>query len=196
MNDNDKDFSPKQSLQLIQSMIETTRHSIKDSSHFFLLWGWAVMLGCVLQYVLMVVFRYPHHYYAWFITPVALLIHIVFVIRQGKRQRVKTFVGEASAYLWISIGCSFMVLSFIFARIGWQYCFPFYILFYGVGTFVSGSLIQFKPLVIGGVCCFVFAAIAAYISYDHQMLLTALAILVSYIIPGHLLRNHFRKHNS
>lgn len=195
MNDNDKEFSPAQSLQLIQSMIETTKHAIKDSSHFFLLWGWAVMLGCILQYILMVVVEYPHHYLAWLITPVALLIHLVLVIRQARHEKVKTFVGEANAYLWISIGFSFMVLAFIFARIGWQYCFPFYILFYGLGTFVSGSLIRFRPLVVGGICCFFFAAIAAYIPYHLQMLLAAFAILVSYIIPGYLLRIHYRKHN-
>lgn len=195
MYDNDKDFTPQQSLQLIRSMIETTKHSISDSSHFFLLWGWAVIVGCLLQFVLMVIVDYKHHYFAWFVTPIALVIHFILVFREGKKERVTTFVSEANGYLWISLGCSFFILSLIFARIGWEYCFPFYILFYGVGTMVSGSLLQFRPLIIGGVFCFVFAGIAAYIPYHFQMLLTAFAILISYIIPGHMLRNRFRKLN-
>jgi len=84
---------------------------------------------------------------------------------------------------------------FIFSKIGWQYCFPFYILFYGVGTYVSGSLLKFKPLVIGGLINLALAIVTAYLPYSLQMVMTALAILISYIIPGHLLRIRYNKTN-
>ena len=190
-----KDFNPEESLALIRSMIETTKASIKDSSHYFLLWGWATIIGCIVQFVLKNVVHYKHHYYAWSVTIVALVIHFVFISRDRKTDQVKTYIGQANSYLWIAIGFSFFVLAFIFSRIGWQYSFPFYILFYGLGTSVSGALLQFKPMVLGGASCFVFAAVAAYIPYDLQILLTALAILVSYIIPGHLLRLRHRHAN-
>lgn len=194
----DKDFDPEESLAIIRTMIEATKASIKDSSHYFLLWGWATMIGCIIQYVLLNIVHYKHHYYAWFITLVALVIHFVFIIRDSKTESVKTYISQANSYLWMAIGFSFMVLAFIFSRIGWQYSFPFYILFYGLGTSVSGALLQFKPMVLGGASCFIFAAVAAYIPYDLQILLTAFAILVSYIIPGYLLRARHRQvnHNS
>ena len=191
----DKDFDPEESLAIIRTMIEATKASIKDSSHYFLLWGWATMIGCIIQYVLLNIVHYKHHYYAWFITLVALVIHFVFIIRDSKTESVKTYISQANSYLWMAIGFSFMVLAFIFSRIGWQYSFPFYILFYGLGTSVSGALLQFKPMVLGGASCFVFAAVAAYIPYDLQILLTAFAILVSYIIPGYLLRLRHRQVN-
>lgn len=192
--ENENDFSPKESLKLIQSMIETTKHSIGDKSHFFLLWGWAVMIGCLLQYYLKVILDYPNHFYAWFITPVALVVHFYFVSRDHKTEQVKTFINDANKYLWTAIGFSFLILSLIFIKMGWQYCYPFYILLYGIGTYVSGSLIQFRPLIIGGIVCFPLAAITAYFSFDAQIILLALAILISYIIPGHLLRmQQYRK---
>ena len=109
--ENEDDFSPKESLKLIRSMIETTKHSMGDQSHFFLLWGWAVMIGCLLQYYLKVMLNYPNHFYAWFITPVALVVHFYFVIRDHKREKVKTFIDDANKYLWTAIGFSFLVLS-------------------------------------------------------------------------------------
>lgn len=194
MKDDEKEITPEESLLLIRSMIATTMNTLGDSSHYFLLWGWAVFIGCLLQYVLMSV-HYPHHYYAWFITPLALIFHAAFIIQDRKKERVKTFISEANGYLWTVIGLSFFVMSFIFSKIGWQYCFPFYILIYGIGTFVSGSLIKFKPLIIGGIINLLLAIITVYLPYDIQMLMTALAILISYIIPGHLLRLHYRKTN-
>lgn len=193
MKNNENDFSPEESLQLIRSMIEKTKHSISDKSHYFLLWGWAVFIGSVLQYYLKVILDYPQHYYAWYITPVALIIFIVFLVRDSKKEKVKTFIDEASRYLWTGIGFSFMALGFIFSKMGWQYCYPIYILLYGIGTYVSGALIKFRPLIIGGIFCFPLAVIATYVEYDTQIITLAFAVLVSYIIPGYLLRMRYKK---
>lgn len=195
MNTSDKDFTPQESLQLIRSMIESTKHSISDKSHFFLIWGWATLAGCLIQYYLLVVVRYPHHYYAWFVTPVALLLHVIYLVKDKKREKVKTFIGEANGYVWIIIGFSYLVLGFVFTKIGWQYSFPFYIMLYGIGTYISGSLLKFKPMKFGGAVCLLLVALAPYLQYHLQILLAAFAILISYIIPGHLLRNQYRKSN-
>ena len=88
------------------------------------------------------------------------------------------------------MGITFFIVSMILTKIGWgSTVFPFFMVLYGLGTFVSGSVIQFKPLIIGGIISWVLAVIAVYLQYDYQILMGALAILFSYIIPGHLLRN-------
>lgn len=189
----DKEFSPQESLQLIRSMIETTKSSFSDHSHFFLLWGWATLIGCVLQYILLVFLKSPHHYNAWLITPVALVIHMVFIWRVENRQKVRTFIGEAMGYVWTIIGLSFAALAFVFSKIGWQYSFPFYIMLYAIGTYISGCLLKFKPMKIGGLICVLLVVIASFVSFQYQILLCGLAILISYIIPGHILRNRYNK---
>lgn len=196
MDKKDSGLSPQESLKLIQVMIETTKHTYSDQSPFFLLWGWAVMTGCLLQYYLKVIADYPKHYYAWFITPAALAIHFFLLSRHRKKEKVKTYISEANTYLWIALGFSFAVLAFLFSKIGWQYCYPFYMLLYAVGTYVSGSLIKFKPLIIGGAACFLLAIITVNLDFDTQILMLALAIAISYIIPGHLLRLQYKKKNT
>jgi hypothetical protein len=193
MSTSDKDFTPQESLQLIRSMIETTKSSISDKSHFFLIWGYVTVAGCLLQYLLMVIVQYKHHYFAWFVTPVALLFHVVFVMKEKKQEKIKTFIGEANKQVWMALGFSYLILGFIFSKIGWQYSFPFYILLYGIGTYISGSLLNFKPLKIGGIFCLFLAALTPYLEYSLQILLMAFAILISYIIPGHLLRNQYQR---
>jgi len=95
--------------------------------------------------------------------------------------------------LWTAVGFSYLAALFIFAKIGWAYCFPIYIIFYAIGTYVSGCLIKFRPLIIGGLVCFPLAAITAYLDLDYRIIMLGLAILVSYIIPGHLLRAKYKK---
>ena len=196
MQEKEWEFSPQQSLRLIHQMIINTRNTIGNDSPYFLLWGWAVLIGCLLQYYLKVIVGYPKYYYVWLITPVALAIQLFLIYRGKKFERVKTFIEEANTYLWTAMGLSFIALSFVFAHIGWQYCFPFYTLLYGIGTYISGSLIRFKPLVIGGLLCFPLVAISVYTSYDTQTLLTALAVFISYVVPGHILRYQYYKNSS
>ena len=77
----------------------------------------------------------------------------------------------------------------ILSKIGWdKQVFPFFIMLYGLGTFVSGSIIQFRPLVIGGIIAWALAIGSVYAEYDYQMLFGAAAILISYIIPAYMLR--------
>jgi Flp pilus assembly protein TadB len=195
MDINEKEFSPQESLLIIRSMIESTKHSISDNSHFFLLWGYATFIGCALQFFLLAIVHYEHHYYAWFVTPLAVLLHVYYLFKYKRTEKVKTFISEASGYVWTIIGFSYMALGFVFTKIGWQFCFPVYIMLYGIGTYISGSLIKFKPMKIGGLVCLFFVAIAPYLDYTFQILLSALAILISYIIPGHLLRSQYQRAN-
>lgn len=188
------EMSPQESLAIITNMIEKTRHTISDSSHYFLLWGYAVLIGCTTQFALISA-GYEQHYYAWWITVPAVIAHIYFGVRDARREKVSTYISEANGYLWMGIGFCFMAVAFIFSKIGWQYCFPFYVLFYALGTFVSGNLIRFKPLIIGGAVSFGLAVAATFADYQVQILITALSILVSYIIPGHMLRNRYKSQN-
>lgn len=83
---------------------------------------------------------------------------------------------------------SFMALVFILLNIGWQHAFPVYILFYATGTFISGGILHFKPLQVGGIICWILAVASTFVSYQNQILFTAAAILASYLIPGYSLK--------
>jgi len=193
MENKEPEFSPEQSLKLISSMIETTKNSLNDSSPYFLLWGWSAFLACLGQYALKVWFHYPRHYDVWLIVPVVLVIHIIFVVRDSKRKRVKTFIDQAGSYLWIAIGLSFFAEAFVNSNIGWDHSYFSYSILYGIGTFVSGGLIKFRPLILGGLSCFLITIISTFLMPDYQILMLALALLTSYLIPGYLLRAKFRK---
>lgn len=191
METSDQQFSPQQSLQLIESMINKTKENIGESRFHFLLWGWLAFSAIIGQYLLKVVFKYQHHYIVWLVTLVGVVISILYVRNRKNKKRVRTYIGDSMAYLWTGLGISFFILSFLFANIegGWFFCYPFYILLYGLGTFVSGNLLKFKPLIIGGIVNWILAMLSVYFSFDQQMLFAAAAIITSYIIPGHLIKS-------
>lgn len=191
----EENFSPQESIQLIHSMINKTKKNMSDNSIHFLVWGWITFIACVSQFILKHIYNYEKHYMVWWLIVVGVVFSFYYSIKVERKTRVKTYIGDSMKYLWIGMGISYFVLSMILTKIGWaSVVFPFFIMLYGLGTFVSGSIIQFRPLVVGGVVAWALAVGAVYVEYDYQMLFGAAAILVSYIVPAYMLR--YKNRNS
>lgn len=193
----EENFSPEQSLQLIRSMISKTKQDMSDNSIYFLVWGWLSFVACIGQFVLKHIVHYEKHYLVWMVT----IIGIIFSIYQGrkeeKKRRAKTYIDDSIKHLWAGMAASFFVLGMILTKLGWgTVVFPFFIMLYGLGTFVSGSIIRFRPLILGGIIAWALAIGCTFASYDYQMLFGAAAILVSYIIPAYLLRSRNKTANN
>lgn len=189
----EQEFSPAESLLLIRNMIEKTKQGMYDNSGSFLLWGWGAFLACLSQFILKAIYNYPYHYRVWLITFVLVILNFFLIKKRKRAEAATSFIGEAMGNLWMGIGISFFVLTFIFSKMGWQYAYPIFIMMYGLGTFISGRFLQFKPLIIGGIVSWVLAAISVFFEYDYQILFACGALMVSYIIPGHILRTEYYK---
>jgi hypothetical protein len=187
----EENFSPQQSLHLIESMIKKVRSDIGANRFYFLFWGWLTFLAILTQFFLKVVLHYRQHYLVWLAIIPAVIVTIVHANR-NRRNPYRTYVGDSMKYLWFGIGISFFVLSLIISNTkgGWLIAYPFFILFYGLGTFVSGMFLKFNPLIIGGIFNWVLAFICVFLPYDYQLLTAAAAILTSYIIPGHIIQTN------
>ena len=185
----EQQFNPEQSLRLIQNMIDKTKGEMSNQSPYFLLWGYTTLAGCLGQFALKVFANYQHHYLVWLITIPCAIVSFIFSSRRRRATRVSTYVGESMSALWTGVGFSFVILSLLFIKIGYLNCYPFFILLYGLGSFVSGRILRYKPFIIGGLISWVLAAVAIWYSFDYQALFAAAAILFSYIIPGHMIRS-------
>jgi hypothetical protein len=177
------------SLQIIQEMIEKTKNNLRQNSFYFLLWGWLVFVAALAQFVLLYWVKYTHHYLVWNLMWIGIIISIVHGIRSSRKESVRTYLGETMKYFGMGLGILYVCMVFIFSKNQlWEHAFPFYILVYAFACFFMGSVMQFRPLVWGAICCLGIMAVSLYVAYHWQLLLLAAAVLVSYIIPGHLLQ--------
>jgi hypothetical protein len=140
----EENFSVQESLQLIQSLIAKAKDDIGKNNFYFLLWGWVTFFTIIAQFLLKVLFKWGHHYFVWLMVIPTMVVTIIYSSQKAKRIRVRTYIGESMSNLWQGIGISFFVLSFIIsnAQQGWFFSYPFFILFYGLGTFVSGRVLK------------------------------------------------------
>ncbi|HYF31921.1 MAG TPA: hypothetical protein VD993_12445 [Chitinophagaceae bacterium] len=195
-----KDFSPQQSLSVIQSMIETARNQFSENGHLYLLWGWVVFSCSIAQFILLYYLDYPKHYMVWMLTWGAFIYQTIYLVRNKKKEKVKTYADRLVGFVWMVFVVLMFLFGFLFGReMGDNYyrmISPGFLALYGMPTFLSGIILRFRPLIIGGICCWVLSIASSYISYDFQLLLLSAAMITAWIIPGYLLRMKYKKENA
>ncbi|MGY2134210.1 hypothetical protein ACW9KT_18400 [Hymenobacter sp. HD11105] len=189
----EKPMSPADSLRLIQEMIHTAKQDLSDNSFDLLLWGWLVFVAALSHFGLLQT-GYDKPWLAW---PVLMSLGTVaaFVngFRRGRRERVRTVQHDFMIYLWAGFGVLMLMLIGVGSVSGWKIAYPLIIALYGLGTFATGGVLRYRPLLWGGATCWVLATVAFRVSFETQLLLVATAVLVAYIVPGHMLKNQYRR---
>lgn len=188
-------FSPQDSLRVIHSMIEKARNQFSENGHLYLLWGWVVFCCSVAQFILLRVVKTEKHYFVWFACWLVVIYQFFYLRKQGKKQRVKTYADRMIGFIWISFFVLMVLIGFTIGRINgdqyYKFFAPAFLAMYGVPTFLSGVFIKFKPLIVGGIGCWVLSVLSHFILYDYQLLLLSAAMIIAWIIPGYALRKQY-----
>ena len=193
------EFSPEQSLRVIQSMIEKAKNQFSEDGHLYLLWGWVVFTCSVAQFILLKIVGYEKHYYVWMLCWVAVIYQFIYLRRKHRRQKMRTYADRMIGFIWLSFFILMMLIGFSLGMFGEEYyklISPVFLAMYGVPTFLCGLLLQFRPLVLGGIGCWALSVLAHFIPYDYQLLLLSAAMVIAWIIPGYILSRKYKTQNN
>ncbi len=182
-----------ESWEIIQHMIRQAKNEVRNDGSYYLLWGWLVFIASLSHYLLGYVLHYRYPYAVWLLMLVGIAGTIYQSVRKSKTQRVKTHMEQFIGSFWLGIFIAIVVVLLGAAfKTGYATAYPVLIAIYGIGTFTSGRLFRFTPLVVGGIVSWAIALIAFFVSFEVQLLLLALTVLVSYLIPGYILKANYR----
>jgi hypothetical protein len=195
METNDTPFNEQESLRIIHEMIAAAKNNVKADSFIFLLWGYLVFIASISQFILIRLnFNDQQNALPWLLMPVAGIIQIIYSIKKRKNEKIKTHVSELLKYTWLAFGVAMMIVLF-FGSMDYLQGVPVIMTLYGIGLFISGSALQFKPLVVGGIFCWICAIVGFEIQNEYLLLILAAAVLGGYIIPGHMIQFNNKNKN-
>lgn len=184
-----ENLKAEDSLRIISEMISSSKYNLSEDRNIYLMWGYAVAISAVIHYVLQFHLDIKEAFYVWLSMPVLGIINTIYFAKKKKQKKVQTYVDRALSYIWL--GFLFIILSLlvISPQLSWNGVYPIFMFLYGFATISTAGLIKFKPLAIGGIVSVLCGIFASYLTFDYQILLLALAIICSFVIPGHLLKN-------
>jgi len=195
----DTGFSHAESLALIESMINRAKDRFNEDGSLYLLWGWVVLLCSVAEFILLQI-HFKQHYLVWTLTWAAAIFQLFVLRRKRQKQTVRTYTDDIIKYVWLTFVISMFLAAVVIGCIqGKEYyklVDPLFLVLYGMPTFLSGVILRFKPLMLGGIGCWLLSVLCTVIPVEFQLLLVSTAMIIAWIIPGYLLRMKFRRTNN
>jgi len=186
------DFNPTESLDVINKMINNAKNKLADDGLLLIFWGWLVTVAALTHYVTLKL-NINHGEYVWAILmPFGGIFSAIYGRKQNKKKAVKTYVDSYLSYVWGAFGIAMVITLVCGPHYGIKPAYFCLMILYGFVTFVSGGLLGFKPLIYGSLVSFACAVIGVYLNEVDQLLIISVALIASYIIPGHLLRSKFK----
>jgi hypothetical protein len=186
-----------ESISIITGMINKAKNRFSESGHLYLLWGWVVFLCSVAHFVCLQFRLLPHPEIVWSATWLAVIYQVIFLSRQKKKERVRTYTDEIAGFVWISFGIMMFITIFLMSKNSvFEQMYPMFLVLYGMPTFLCGCIFRFPALKFGGLACWALAIAAAFVKWDYQLLLLATAVMTAWIVPGYLLRAKFKKEST
>jgi hypothetical protein len=185
---NQSTFTEQDSMQVIQTMIANAKKDVRNDRFYYLIWGWLTLVASLGHFILLKV-GYEHPYIVWLLMILGGVASWLRTRKHKRESRVKTYVDRFISNIWIAVSAGTLISLIAAATVvGYDIAYPFLIMLFGIGTYMSGVIFKFRPLMIGGILNWIIALTAFYVSFDMQLLLLALSMVVSYLIPGYLVK--------
>jgi Flp pilus assembly protein TadB len=194
-NMEEKKLSGEESLQLIQQMIQVAKDDHRENGDGWLIWGWLLFLASLSSVILSYTEARKYIGYVWTgMLVIGTIVYIAGRIQKKKKEKVQTYVQELLEKLGAGFFISLIVIIIASFQSKTFFTFGYYYVLYAFWMFIHGSAIRFRPLIIGAVVNWAAAlAIFAIADFKYDMMISTVAILVGYLIPGYMLRADYRK---
>jgi len=187
MENGEKLMTGEESLKIITNMINRTKVNIRNSSFHLLFWGWLIFICSLTEYILWKFTDISSPWYVWFFVIPGTFVSFIYGFTTGRKARFHTYADKIYVWTWIAFFIAAVVL-FIILWDKMEFVSPYILTLAAIPTFLSGFIIKFKPLIIGGITFWILAIIARFAGNEVSSLAVPVAMLTGYLIPGYMLR--------
>lgn len=187
---NTEELNEKESLELIARMIRNTHDNLESrGGKTMLINGYTTFFTSLVIYFLVIYTQNPYYQFLWFTIPVVGLTW-KYLDRRSHPQKVTTYIDRVVGYVWIVAG-TIVWLSACAAFFSVFSMLPILFvvaLMINAATVITGLVIKFKALTIGGSLGILLSFSLLIIFGLKSILIFALIFLLCMIIPGHILQ--------
>lgn len=188
----EKKLTEAESLALITTMINKAKNSYIESGFGPLLWGTLITFCSLVSYAKNQ-YNFDLGFDVWLLTLLAIIPQVYFGWRSRKQKNFVSHNEVAMNYVWSTFALTIFMLSFYNYKVAPANSIALFMLIYGMPTFITGGIHKFRPMIIGGIVCWIGSITSYYTSFANGMLLMALSATSAWLIPGIILRRRYLK---
>ena len=167
--------------------------------NLFLAWGYPTVLVLLVEFAALLIWNEDWCSWLWAGIPlIGTPLMIYFLNEDYERTHSRTLEQNIILMMWIFIGFASFVggAAMGFSGVFQQAFFAYLSLLCGMGCFMTGIILHFRPKTICGILASLLSAVPLFFQGDlwpWQLLVAAVTITLSLIIPGHLFRRYVKQ---
>ncbi len=185
----------EQSLILMREMIALSRSKLNNDGILFIVWGWISVVNYFLlnylpgEILLSNRFMQLIRSFRVILPLLGLAFTLYYILKQ--RKRVQTYLGISLRFVWGSLLASLVLVNLIqmnvLHSINFELQHPIFMVLIAFAVTVTGGILRYNLIIAGGIVFGLLALTASYFDLHGQLLLEAIAWLIAFVIPGHIM---------
>jgi hypothetical protein len=187
----DHQLSEKESLQIINEMIGKAKRSYVTKGIASMVWGLMIIV-CSLVTWSQIKYKWNAGFDVWMLLFVAIFPQIYFSVKEKRQKKFTGHDDNIVNHVWIAFAIAILITGFYNSKFGTKESTTIILILYGIPTFIMGGLFKFKPMIFGGLICWLFSIISVYTMPDVDMLLMAGCGFFAWLIPGVILWKRYK----
>ena len=166
--------------------------------NLFLAWGYPTAIVLFMEFAALILWNKNWCDWIWVGIPlIGVPLMIYFLNEDYERTHHRTLEANVILMMWIFIGFASCVggTAMGFAGVFKQCFFAYLSLLCGLGCFMTGIILHFRPKVVCGIIASVLSIVPLFFQgelWPWQLLFTSFTVIISLIVPGHLFRRYVR----
>ncbi len=166
--------------------------------NLFLAWGYPTVLVLLAEFAALMIWN--ENWCAWLWAGIPLIgtpLMIYFLNKDYDRTHSRTHDQNNILVMWIFIGVASCIGGGLmgFSGVFRLAFFAYLSLLCGMGCFMTGIILHFRPKVVCGIIASVLSIVPLFFQgelWPWQLLFTSFTVIISLIVPGHLFRRYVR----
>ena len=191
---NDVPLNELQSLTVIREMIIISKNQLKNNGILFIIWGWAFAISYLVEFLkskLVITYRINQ----WLNT-LGIILPLIVLAYTGyhlyaSRRKATTYISISLRYVWISLFLCLVLINLIqnnvMHEINFNLQHPLFMVIIAFAIVITGGILRYKLLIGGGVLFAILGYICSLLPLEDQLFLEAIAWVIAFIIPGHIM---------
>jgi hypothetical protein len=176
---------------------------MKSDGFLFILWGWISFITYLGVYITgSITYSYRISQimnFAEVVLPVmGIIVTGIYIYIQ--RSKLTSNSGILLLYVWISMIIGLVLINLIQFNVMHKIIFvlqhPIFMVVIAFAIVITGSILHYKMIIAGGIVFGLLAYVSSYLALHEQLLVEAIAWLIAFIIPGHILYLKRKTQNS
>jgi hypothetical protein len=193
-------YTAEQELDIIaHTRSEVLNRKELTGENLFLAWGYPTAFFLFIEFIALIVWNENWCFWLWAGIPiVGIPLMMYFINEDYERTRRRTLNQNIILMMWVFIGFASFIGGFAMgcAELFEQFFCTFMSLLCGMGCYMTGIILHFRPKTICGIMGAVLSVLPLFFQgelWPWQLLITAIITVIVLIIPGHMYRHYVKQ---